>query len=152
MNLTEANTLALTHMHKHGLIIQGWDFKFDNAKSRLGLCSHRRRTISISRNFVLLNDEPLINDTILHEIAHAIVGSDHGHDRVWKTMAKKIGSRGTRCKDAGEVNSVKGKYAVICEKCGEIGRRHRWSRTFNVRVYRHNGCGGRVTIQKSPEE
>jgi SprT protein len=147
MTLTEARTLALMHMHKHGLIIEGWTFKFDNAKSRLGLCSHRRRIISVSKHYVTLNDQPLIEDTILHEIAHALCGHEAGHNWEWKATAKKIGSRGVRQKSANEVNSVKGKYAMICEKCGEIGRRHRWTRTFNVRHYTHRGCGGRVTIQ-----
>ena len=32
-----------------------------------------------------------IVDTILHEIAHAIVGSKHGHDAVWKAVARRIG-------------------------------------------------------------
>ena len=30
-------------------------------------------------------------DTILHEVAHAIVGAGHGHDRVWARKMRELG-------------------------------------------------------------
>ena len=36
-------------------------------------------------------DEKHVLDTILHEIAHALVGSHHKHDAVWKAKCKEIG-------------------------------------------------------------
>ena len=33
-------------------------------------------------------------DTVLHEIAHAMVGPGHGHDITWKNAAKSIGCSG----------------------------------------------------------
>ena len=37
-----------------------------------------------------------IKTTVLHEIAHAIVGYEHGHDRVWVNCCKSIGGDGER--------------------------------------------------------
>ena len=39
-----------------------------------------------------------IKDTVLHEIAHAIVGGIHHHDCVWKACCNKIGAEPTRSK------------------------------------------------------
>jgi SWI/SNF-related matrix-associated actin-dependent regulator 1 of chromatin subfamily A len=39
-------------------------------------------------------EEQQFKDTILHEIAHAIVGPHHGHDEVWRGKAVEIGCTG----------------------------------------------------------
>ena len=36
-------------------------------------------------------------DTLLHEIAHAIVGPGHAHDAVWQTAARRIDCKAKRC-------------------------------------------------------
>ena len=38
-----------------------------------------------------------MTDTILHEMAHALVGQVHGHDAVWQ--AQVLGCSGRRCHD-----------------------------------------------------
>jgi hypothetical protein len=38
-----------------------------------------------------------VRDTILHEIAHALVGPRHGHDATWAARARAIGCSGQRC-------------------------------------------------------
>ena len=74
-----------------------------------------------------------IQDTILHEIAHAIVGPKHGHDKVWKVMASKLGCSAKRCHTL-EFSDYKWirfcanhcwkqkvhrrKSNLICKKCG----------------------------------
>lgn len=39
-----------------------------------------------------------IKDTVLHEIAHAIAGGYHHHDRVWVACCNKIGCEPSRFK------------------------------------------------------
>ena len=39
-----------------------------------------------------------IKDTVLHEIAHAIAGGRHHHDRVWVACCNKIGCEPSRFK------------------------------------------------------
>jgi hypothetical protein len=48
--------------------------------------------VSVDRN----GAEEIV-DTILHEIAHALVGPRHGHDTVWKAKCTDIGARPERC-------------------------------------------------------
>lgn len=98
MELKKAQGKALQLMSEHQL--SKWNFRFDSAKRRWGLCDHQAKTISLSRHFVELNGESVVMDTILHEIAHALVGPEHGHNSVWRNQAKAIGCSGTRTKTA----------------------------------------------------
>jgi len=104
MDLRRAEELALELMTKHGLrhssfAVPGgaWKFRFDGARKRYGCCDYGARTISLSRHLTAINPEEQVRDTILHEIAHALVPSRHGHDRVWRRMAISIGCSGIRC-------------------------------------------------------
>lgn len=100
MNLKDAGALAITLMTSHG-INQRWDFYFDSAQTRLGMCSPRQRRISLSRSYVESAEEPNVRDTILHEIAHALAFEKYPHRRVghgpeWKAIALSIGCSGSR--------------------------------------------------------
>lgn len=94
--------MAWRLMSHHGLNERGWDFKFDNAAKRLGLCNHSQRTISLSRKFVSAATEAEVEQTLLHEIAHALLparnahGKTTGHGPEWRRMAYAIGYRGER--------------------------------------------------------
>ena len=68
-----------------------WRFRFETATGRSGIYRHDTRTIALSVSFVLRASWGDIRDTLLHEIAHAIVGPGHGHDTVWQTAARRIG-------------------------------------------------------------
>ena len=82
-------------MRAHGL--HDWTVKFDHARRRAGQCDYTRRIISLSRHYVRHAEPDHIRDTILHEIAHALVGPRHGHDAVWRRKAREIGCTTTRC-------------------------------------------------------
>ena len=95
MNLTDARELATALIGRHGLA--GWKLVFDDAKTRAGVCRHGRREIGLSRPLTRLATVEQVTDTVLHEIAHALAGPAHGHDRVWRATALRIGCSGTRC-------------------------------------------------------
>lgn len=121
--------LALTLMAKHNL--RNWVFKFDNAKSRRGQCDHRDKTISLSKPLTEIANESEIRNTLLHEIAHAIVGASHKHNNVWKRKAIEIGCNGKRC--SVRQNEVKRKFKGICPNCQYTVRRHRRTKIACVR-------------------
>lgn len=111
MELGEARGLALGLIERHGL--RGWKLVFDGAKTRAGVCRHTKREIGLSRALVRLYSVEQVTDVVLHEIAHALVGAEHGHDRVWRAAAVRIGCSGTRCVPA-DAPKVEGDWVGIC--------------------------------------
>lgn len=95
MRLQDAERLVKEKLKEHGLT--GVRFSWDNAKRRLGQWRPRENTISLSRSMVKLNQQDRVLNTILHEIAHVLVGIEHGHDEVWREKAMTIGCDGNRC-------------------------------------------------------
>lgn len=91
--LVEIETLVRKLMKKHGVA----HFKFEFYRGRggtLGRCT--RDTIKLSIKHCLEDYDMEIKDTILHEIAHAIVGIENMHNKVWKEKAKELGARPSR--------------------------------------------------------
>lgn len=125
MNLISVIKLAKSLMDEHGLTKNGWVFKFDNSKKRFGCCNYTRKKISLSKDLCVLNSEHDVKDTILHEIAHALVGHSHGHDNVWKQKALSIGCNGERCYSSENVMQPDSKYFAICSGCGYEHKKHR---------------------------
>lgn len=93
MDLFEARRLAVSLMHQYGL--GAWRLQFDRAKTRSGACLYDRRTISLSAPMVTLMDDGEVRETLLHEIAHALAGPDHGHDETWRRIAQRLGATGS---------------------------------------------------------
>ena len=110
----------------------GYKFEWDNAKNRFGVCRYNRRVIGLSLPLVEgnLDNFTQINDTILHEIAHAISVHIHGrkgrgHGNFWKHVAKSIGCNAKRCYNSKDVNTPQYKYTLICDSCGNKSHRRR---------------------------
>ena len=112
----------------------GYRFEFDTAKRRFGCCSYNRRMITLSLPLCSENLDKIetrIQNTILHEIAHALCVSVYGitygrgHGANWQSIAKQIGCDGKRCYDGSTVNKPKSKYTLICDNCGSESSRHR---------------------------
>jgi predicted SprT family Zn-dependent metalloprotease len=121
MELGAAMTLATELMEEHGL--RDWTVTLDRAKTRAGSCRWTGREISLSSHLTRLHDEAEVRDTILHEIAHALVGPGHGHDAVWRARAVAIGSSGRRC-TSSDAPSVPGSWLGRC-RAGHLVHRHR---------------------------
>lgn len=139
MQIDHALALARRLMTEHQL--HGWTVVADRAKTRAGVCRFATRQIGLSRPLTELHSEEEVRDTILHEIAHALVGPDHGHDRVWRAKAREIGSSGERCLSSA-APLVRGAWEGTCS-AGHRSTRHkaptrvmtcgRCSRRFDVR-------------------
>lgn len=125
MNIYDARNLLLEQMRKHGLTQRGWYGELDNAKRRFGQCRHGENVISLSSHLARLNSREQVLDTILHEIAHALVGPGHGHDAIWRRKCIEIGANPSRCYDANEVVKPPAKYVGTCPSCEWSMERHR---------------------------
>lgn len=125
MDLYDAQQLAKELMDKHGLTEQGWTFKWmKQAKEIFGKCNHTRKQIYLGMTLTRLSPESEVRDTILHEIAHALVPAVHGHDLVWKQKCIEIGARPQRCGN-GNYREVTAAWTARCERGHEGPRRHR---------------------------
>lgn len=90
-----ARTLATELFERHGLHARGWKFGFDNAERRLGVCIHSRSTITISAKMTAAATQSEVEQTLLHEIAHALTPGT-GHGPRWQAKARSIGYNGER--------------------------------------------------------
>lgn len=98
-----------------------WEINFSNRKRTLGHCNCSKKIISISNAYLKTNPFPIMKDTLLHEIAHALhykkTGkTNHGND--WKKIARDVGCKPIRCADLKEVNLPSAKYIGTCPCCG----------------------------------
>jgi len=121
MDVSRALTVGRRLLREHGL--DDWTIVADRAKTRAGVCRFAKRQIGLSAPITLLHDEPEVLDTILHEIAHALVGPQHGHDAVWRAKALAIGCSGDRCVSA-DAPRVPGDWVGRCS-AGHEKSRHR---------------------------
>ena len=130
----EEMAAALLELHQAtGALPAGWNFGFDLAPARAGVCRYRERRIDLSVSYCLAATRAEIEDTVLHEIAHAIVGPKHNHDAVWKAKAREIGCQGERCHRVQH---------SIPRWVGECGCGQQWFRqTLQRRMIRNRVCG-----------
>ena len=132
--LQEKQDWALLHMRQHGL--NKWSFQFDHSSRRAGCCNYRTRRISIAFDLARTGTDVEIHDTILHEIAHALVGKKHNHDAIWKAKAREIGCSGKR---THSYQFAQPRWAVSCVN-------HCWEQTAQKRNPRLicRTCGGKL--------
>lgn len=115
MDLQRAAALAREIMDAHGL--QAWAFGFDRGRRRAGACHHSTRTITLSKVLTSLYDEADVRGVILHEVAHALVGARHGHDKVWRDKARAIGASPDRRLGPG-LPAPPAPWVGTCPVCG----------------------------------
>lgn len=115
----QAQNLALELMGTHGLIEAGWSFRFNRAKSYAGLTDLDRREISLSGSMVDAVSPSSVRETILHEIAHALVGDDEWaeHGPLWRAKAIEIGATG----EEEEMEYIPRVFTSKCPTCGTQG-------------------------------
>lgn len=130
----------------------GWEFRFDRARRRLGMCTWRPgpdavKIISLSRAIAAREGWSVMEDVARHEIAHALdfeTRGRSGHDRVWKEWARRCGADPTRVYEGELMDDPESRFlgrclepgcsytrpfyrvvsaAYVCSRCRERGRR-----------------------------
>ena len=133
----------------------GYRFEFNNKKCAFGTCYYNQRKISLSLPLCSENLDKVdtnIQNTILHEIAHAFsvhvygIRMGRGHGKQWKSIARQIGCNGERCFNGDAVNRPKSKYSLICDSCGYVSPKHRMvTRTYACAKCCNQHNGGKFT-------
>jgi len=121
VRIEDALRMARGLLAEHNLT--GWTVVADRAKTRAGVCRFAQRQIGLSRPLTEVHSEAEVRDTILHEIAHALVGPGHGHDHVWRATAQAIGSSGQRCVPS-EAPRLPTAWSGVCP-AGHVHSRHK---------------------------
>lgn len=101
-------------MQEHlGHLPTPWHFRWDTARRRAGACHHTKRTISLSRHITALGTFDDAEQTILHEIAHALCGKEENHGPKWLAVARSIGYTG-RVRHTGPTPDHLAKWVGTC--------------------------------------
>ncbi|TDI96986.1 MAG: hypothetical protein E2O29_01760 [Deltaproteobacteria bacterium] len=125
MDITEALHLAENLKNEYGL--HNWEIRLSNSKRAFGTCYFGINVIKLSQHLVRLNEVDRVRNTILHEIAHAVAGIGHNHDKVWRDKFISMGGDGKRCYNENDANTPKANYIGKCVN-GHERERFRLSR------------------------
>jgi predicted SprT family Zn-dependent metalloprotease len=136
--LIEVVALAHQLMEEHGLIEAGWTFELAKDKTTVGWCRHEDKRIELSIEYIKETPMEELKDTILHEIAHALVGVervwtgrrwqyDH-HGYKWQAKCVEIGAKPMRLAGESAQNTAKPNYVMECPTCGRTWERYRMRR------------------------
>jgi len=93
----EAKEIGTELIKLHGLDKLGWKIEFNKSPKFLAQCWHHSKVIAVSVYVLNTTTESVFRNTMLHEIAHALVGPGNGHNEIWKAKALEIGNDGEIC-------------------------------------------------------
>lgn len=124
MNIQQTYDLVVDTLKQHGLREKGWTFAVSRAKGILGSCVYKTKTIKISKYLIQLGTDEEVRNTVLHEVAHALVGGRAGHGHIWRLKCRQIGLvNPERCSTVSY--DVPHKVTVDCNIHGVIDKRQR---------------------------
>lgn len=129
-NFNDVAILARRLMEEFGV---RYDFCFNKRKRDIGLCRFPgdpkapNGRIELSTDYVANSDMSDIDDTIRHEIAHAIAArqGEFRHGPAWKEACLLTGAKPNRL----STYIPKGKLKATCPSCGTEFVRHRRPRS-----------------------
>jgi len=145
--LLTVQQFAMRCLIDKGLAQKGWTFGWRRRNDNiLGTCDSTWKTLQVSLGYANLNPLSNVQDTVLHEIAHALdyeLSGNSSHDEQWKAHAESVGAvpqatttnirfRGwltwcPECKSENLCRKMPRDGGILC-KCGEPLPRHYWTR------------------------
>lgn len=104
MNLDDTRRIAQQLLDEHGLTGDGWTFRFDRKKTRMGGCDWASKTVTLSELYAHSASEPHVRNILIHEVAHALVSpfvptlrggmKTDKHSRAWVQKCVELGGDG----------------------------------------------------------
>jgi predicted SprT family Zn-dependent metalloprotease len=150
MNLDDVKILFEMHAEAAGLKVGpgGWRFEWGRGYRTLGTCVYRTKTIRISRPYAEVNEEKQVEQTVIHEVAHAVAGPYAKHGPEWKRVARNLGMVRPRARVAASSIVVPQAERSLpwtqeCPSCGATY--HRRTRPIQGRTYRCR-CADRTPV------
>lgn len=115
--------------------------------NKIAGCEESTKRIILSSDYIVLNVKERVEIWGRHEIAHALVGYDHHHDKIWQKQAILLGVPPIPY-DPHTIHPEK-KYKAICPKCSCVYQRDRVSLKFK---YFCRYCGEAGKLEYSTED
>lgn len=94
-NSETTNKFVMDLIRKH--LPEPWRHEWGNAKKQAGVCRYRTHTIGLSAPIHRLGTLADLEQTVLHEVAHALAGGRAGHGPLWRATVTRIGGSAARC-------------------------------------------------------
>lgn len=121
------------------------------AKRRLGCCIYREGVYRIEVAAALLDDPPMLRETLLHELLHTCPGC-RNHGEKWKQYASYVNSKlGTSIQRTVKMEGSfaplrheEVKYILRCESCGKEIVRKRMCKVVKTPWRYRCLCGGKL--------
>ncbi|RKJ40344.1 sprT domain-containing protein [Acutalibacter sp. 1XD8-33] len=121
------------------------------AKRRLGCCFFQNGEYSIEISSILTEDEPLLRQTLAHELLHTCPGC-RNHGERWKAYAQIVNqsldyeiSRTVQMQELPlPLRREEVKYVLECESCGAHIQRKRLSKAVKYPWRYRCPCGGKL--------
>ena len=111
--LEQVQTQATEAMNHHGL--EGWSLVLDNkSKRRAGICKYSKKQIGLTLDYALKASPDDLEQTIIHEIAHALLPPGAHHGPAWKAKMLELGKDPERCHSCTWVEPA---AWILCLKC-----------------------------------
>lgn len=101
----DAQKICDDKLREHGLYSKGWRTCFTKADNFLARCYYDEKRIQINVIMLQSVSEADYMQTVLHEIAHALIGPGFGHGPEWINKAKEIGL-------SDPVACIKGNFSI----------------------------------------
>lgn len=116
VNVLRAKAIKIFQQEK----LAGWRLVITNRfKTAFGKCNDRDKIILLNEYYANNAPEKHVMDTLLHEVAHAVVGCECGHNAVWRAAATRLGCTPKACCSDSELLPP-GKYEAKCSKCSRV--------------------------------
>lgn len=134
--------IALSYLAAYGL--HDWKVVIHQSRKRAGFCNYPKKIISFSSFYINnpeVTRERFIN-TVLHEVAHALVGVENKrhHSDKWRQIFLKMGGDGkVHCETFAKPRAM-----IQCSSCSISIARFKVPRVSG----RHRSCGGTLYIKK----
>jgi len=142
--------MANPELFKLNRDVVSWNLSWNRRKGALGLCRYGPKLIEISA-YMLWGGatKEVLDNTIRHEFAHVLTPGHH-HDKVWQSVALKLGCDGKRCSTDSTLSvTAPRKYEIKCKDHGNnhfCMTRHNRPGIQKMNMWRCPKCKGKLQI------
>jgi predicted SprT family Zn-dependent metalloprotease len=128
-------------LDEHG--VDGFDVKMNGRLTRaIGRTNFTMRVIEFSSKLAAVNDRSILENTVRHEVAHAIAGFKAKHGPEWKAACRLTGAEPVPCVAADSIEGV-GRWEAWCTGCKKkVDRRQRKPKSIIGWNHQKNACDG----------